>query len=71
MEHSLSGFGLKGGGVVAVLSIIGVMLVKFFATDDILYDLGITAIFASILLGIMIGIMEIAERYKKFKDPFN
>lgn len=71
MEHSLSGFGLRGGGVVAVLFIIGIILVKFFATDDILYVLGITAIAASIFVGVVIGIMEIAERNKKLKNPFN
>lgn len=71
MEHWLSGFALKGGGVVAVLFIIGIILVKFFTTDDILYVLGITVIAASIFIGIVIGIMEIAERNKKLKNLFD
>jgi hypothetical protein len=71
MEHSLSGFGLKGAGIIAVLAIIGIILIKFFPQDNNLYILGIIAIVAAILIGVFLGFMELAERYKKMKDPYN
>lgn len=71
MEHLLAGFGLRGAGIVAVLAIIGIFLLKLFPNDNNLYILGIIAIIFSILIGIILGFIEIAEKNKKLKDKFN
>lgn len=68
-KQSLSGFGLKGTGTVAVLFIMGIVL-KFATTDDNLNILGIIAIVAAITIAIILGGIEIAERNKKLNEKF-
>lgn len=66
MELSLSRFGLKGVGAAAVLFVGGFCLYKF--TDQ--SDLGLFTLISAIVIGIILGVIEIAERIKKLNNPF-